>query len=210
MKYRYWILGGFGMIVLIVVVLAVLILASGKFAGITAFARSGGTGGTGGGNNNIPNQTTRPAGATQDHSLTVFPTPTRLLTTNGIPGGPYLVKQTVSLGDITLQSPAGGVCTNDLFRVPATTPKVSFLLVFDPNGNYPGINGNTVGYTYNVPGAGETHTAQGSYTLAPNPDGTVTVTFDVKDHVTFNGFDGIMPIHYQFDLVPMGSNATCN
>ena len=103
-----------------------------------------------------------------------------------------------------------GVCLDSIWRVPANTPKVSMLFVFDPHGvSSSGRAGNTFGYAYQIPSAGESHHAAGTYTLTPNPDGSLKVSITASDHVTFKGFDGNMPVHYEFDLVPMGGEATC-
>jgi len=143
-------------------------------------------------------------------TLTTTLTPTATLEATGQPVGPYSVRQTMTQGHITLHSPPEGVCVNKLWRVPASAPEVpSILFVFDPHGVYPGINGNTFGYAYNIPRAGESHQAQGSYKLTSNTDGSLKVSLTARDHVVFKGFDGMMPVQFTFDLVPMSGNATC-
>ena len=116
----------------------------------------------------------------------------------------------MTLAGEKLETPVGGICVNSIWRVPANTPKVSMLFVFDPHGvNSSGLAGNTFGYYYQIPSAGEEHHAEGNYSLTPNPDGSLKVSISAMDHVTFKGFDGNIPVHYEFDLVPMGGNATC-
>lgn len=163
----------------------------------------------GGTHNNVPSTVTPTAIPTATPTPTSPPTPTPVPTPTITPGGPYLVKQTMTRGDETLVSPAGGICTNSIWRVPVNTSTIQFLMVFDPHGVYPGINGNTFGYYYTFPSLGESHHAEGSYTLTSKPGGSVTVSISAQDHVVFNGFDGNVPLSYQFDLVPMGSG-NCN
>ena len=170
-------------------------------------AGGNGSGGAGGSNDNsIPVAPT--AIPTLEATPTLQPTPT--INPTVVPTGPYLVRQTMTLADEVLGTPDGGVCTNTLFRIPAVTQGVSILFVFDPHGLYPGIQGNTFGYRYEISDTGETHAAEGSYTLTPNPDGSLKVSISANDHVTFKGFDGVIPVSYEFDLVPMGGDATCN
>jgi hypothetical protein len=116
--------------------------------------------------------------------------------------GPYSVKQLVSLGHETI---SGVVCdVRRGFVVNATSPQVSWTFVFTPAGD--GGTG-AVAYNYNIPKAGESHAATGSYTLSgPDHDGTRHLAFTVQDHVVFKGFDGTIPNRYSFDLVP---GATC-
>lgn len=179
-------------------------------------AVSGGGGGVGGGNGSGgaggSGSEATPATPTTPPTLQPTPTeqPTPTLNPTAVPVGPYLVRQTETRADEVLGTPAGGVCTDRLWSVPANTPRVSWLFVFDPHGSYPGITGNTFGYAYSIPSAGETHDAHGSYTLTENPDGTLTVSITAVDHVTFTGFDGTMPDQYRFDLVPMGGTPPCS
>ncbi len=136
-------------------------------------------------------------------SPTAAPTPTVPPTPEASPtfvAGPYSVKLTNPEGGLVMDTPAGGVCTNHPFQIPAHNPSVSFVLMFDPNGN-------SFSYSYSLPDLGETDDAQGIYTLTPHGDGSLTVSVTAQDHVTFTGFDGNMPANYAFDLVPLGSGS---
>jgi hypothetical protein len=118
-----------------------------------------------------------------------------------LPVGPFTVKQTESLGGETL---SGAVCDlTKQFAVQAVAPAVSWTFLFSPGSATQG----TVTYAYSIPSAGETHNASGNYTVGlPAPDGTLVLSMTVRDHVTFNGFDGVIPLNYKFSLVPA---ATC-
>jgi hypothetical protein len=111
-------------------------------------------------------------------------------------GGPYAVKQILSLGGETI---SGDVCSVvKPFNVNVTSSKVTFEFIF-VGTKY----GNAWSYEYNIPRAGETHAAAGTYTLNPaGSDGTLLLTMTGKDHVTFKGFDGTFPVNYKFNLVP--------
>jgi hypothetical protein len=113
-----------------------------------------------------------------------------------LPAGPFIVKQIETLGG---ESISGGVCRlGDAFVVNFVTPKVAFSAQFTPGAS--ALTGN-VSYAYSIPGAGESHNAQGSYTGQPDrADGAVHITMIVSDHVVFKGFDGNIPNRYKFDL----------
>jgi hypothetical protein len=116
--------------------------------------------------------------------------------------GPYDVKQLESLGHETI---SGMVCSvANPFFVTVTTPRNVFMFDFIPNDASHG----RITYAYNLPSAGESHSAAGTYQLSkPEHDGTLHLTMRVSDHVVFKGFDGNIPNSYKFDLVP--SSATC-
>src|SRR5439155_160620 len=79
------------------------------------------------------------------------------------------------------------------------TPTGTSGFVFIPQDAVHGV----VTYAYSIPSAGETHDAKGTYTISPpRPDGTLTLSLSVSDHVVFRGFDGHIPLNYRFDLVP--------
>jgi hypothetical protein len=133
------------------------------------------------------------------------PTPTPTATATSLPplAGPYLVKQIETLGGEVI---SGVVCNlTQPFLVNSVTPRVSFVFVFVPLDAQHG----KVTYKYSIPSAGESHDAAGSYTTSPqSTDGTLLVSLTVSDHVVFKGFDGNIPNHYKFDLVP-STTATC-
>ena len=116
--------------------------------------------------------------------------------------GPYIVKQTESLGGETI---SGQVCNvNDPFTVNNVSPKITFNMDFAPES----ADHGTLAYAYSFPSLGESHDATGTYTLRQaDADGTLLLSMSVSDHVVFNGFDGIIPTHYQFDLVPSMSTS---
>ena len=118
-----------------------------------------------------------------------------------------MVKQTETLGGEVI---SGIVCRlTQPFFVNSVTPKVAFVFVFNPQDKAHGA----VTYAYSIPSAGETHDAKGAYTISPpaspGPDGTLTLSLSVSDHVVFRGFDGNIPLKYHFDLVPAES-APCS
>lgn len=122
------------------------------------------------------------------------PTPTLLA---DISAGPYVVKQIQTLGGEVI---SGTVCSlTKPFGVQSTTPKVTFTFLFVPRDVLHG----QVSYAYSVPKAGESHQANGTYTIVSlGSDGTLQLSLSVSDHVVFKGFDGNMPIRYKFNLVP--------
>jgi hypothetical protein len=163
-----------------------------------------GGGSVGGNNAASPSATataTPTATATATATATVTPTATDTPTLTPEPTtpaqGPYVVKQIMTLGHETL---SGGVCKlTDPFVVNVTTPQVAFTFNFAPQA----ADHGTLTYAYSIPSAGEAHDAKGTYTIKPaGTDGTLALTMDGSDHVTFKGFDGKFPVHYQFDLVP--------
>jgi len=118
-------------------------------------------------------------------------------------GGPYRVVQIETLGH---ESISGFVCALDRpFAVHMDTPKASFDTAFVPADNTRG----TVTYAYNIPSAGESHEAHGSYTITPARDGTFLLGFVVSDHVVFHGFDGNIPLQYKMDLAPIPDQGPC-
>ena len=115
----------------------------------------------------------------------------------------YQVKQTLHLGDETV---SGGAClppgsaSAQRFTVLMTTRSVTFHIGFTPTATAAG----NLAHQYAFPSLGETHRATGTYAIAsPAADGSRTVTLRVRDHVVFNGFDGVMPTNYTFALVPV-------
>jgi len=114
-----------------------------------------------------------------------------------LPVGPYVVKQIETLGNERI---SGSVCQlGDAFIVNFVTPRVAFSAQFTPDGSP--VAGN-VSYAYSIPGAGESHTAQGDYRGQPDAAmHVVHISMNVSDHVVFKGFDGNIPNRYKFDLV---------
>jgi hypothetical protein len=85
------------------------------------------------------------------------------------------------------------------FEVTSTTPKVAFVIRFQPNGQRRGA----VSYVYSFPSLGQSHHARGSYKLSkPEPEGTLHLALKASDHVVFDGFGGNIPMRHKFDLVP--------
>ena len=117
--------------------------------------------------------------------------------------GPYVVKQTESLGGETI---SGDVCsTLAAFNVDAATSRVKWTFKFVPTTT----DGGTWKYDYVIAGAGESHDASGNFTLGPaGSDGTLPLSMTGSDHVVFKGFDGQMPVKYAFDLAP-STNTSC-
>lgn len=115
-----------------------------------------------------------------------------------LPEGPYVVRQTSTFGSERI---SGSSCRlGDPFVVDFVTRRVAFSALFTPRG---GPMAGSVGYAYSVPGAGETHAAQGTYTGQMDVAAHVVhITMSVSDHVVFKGFDGNIPLDYGFDLVP--------
>ncbi|HYK96863.1 MAG TPA: hypothetical protein VEU77_00575 [Candidatus Acidoferrales bacterium] len=138
---------------------------------------SGGAGGGGGGT--VPAATASPP-----------PTP------EGVALGPYVVKQTHSLGGETI---SGQVCNlTRPFLVAAQTPKVAWNFAFVPADAARGA----FTYAYSITSAGETHSASGTYTITSGGEGTLVLTMTGTDAVAFTGFSGKFPIVYSFNLVP--------
>jgi hypothetical protein len=158
--------------------------SGGTGSGNSGGTGSGNSGGTGSGNS---------GSATQPPPSTPEPTPT--LPT--VAGGPYEVKQIVSLGHETI---SGQVCSlTTPFVVFAVAPAASWTFNFVPQS----ADHGTLTYAYNIPKAGESHDAKGTYTLAQaDVNGTLLLTMAVRDHVVFKGFDGAIPNKYSFKLVP--------
>ncbi len=155
-------------------------------SGSSGAGGSGGSGsGSGSGSGNIVISTPVP---------TQPPTP---LPSPDIQSVQYAVQQIESLGHETI---SGAVC--DLtkpFFVNATAPKVSWTFNFVPKA----ANNGSLTYAYNIPSAGETHDATGSYTISqPGVDGVLNLSMTGSDHVVFKGFDGNIPFRYKFNLVP--------
>ena len=114
-----------------------------------------------------------------------------------MPGGPFVVHQIETLGGEKI---SGSVCQlGEAFVVNFVTPRVAFSALFTPRGS-PVAGG--VSYQYSIPSAGESHTAQGTYTGEPDrAHRSVHISMAVSDHVVFHGFDGNIPNRYKFDLV---------
>jgi hypothetical protein len=154
---------------------------------------NGGTGsGNNGGDQSQPSSNENPPNATDTPTL---PVPN--------PGGPYAVKQVMSLGGETI---SGFVCSlTQPFIVNAATSKVAWVFNFVPQN----ANQGSVTYAYSILSAGESHNATGKYTIsAPDKDGTLHVSLNGSDQVAFNKFNGKFPFSYRFDLVPSG-NTSC-
>jgi hypothetical protein len=154
--------------------------------------------GSGGQNASTPVPTPLSTGSPTP-SLTPTPTP---FPTPAQPG-PYVVKQIRSVGGETI---SGEVCsTSQQFTVTFVTPKVTFTTLYNPQDATHG----KLAYAYSIASAGESHDATGDYTISPaGADGTLLLSEQVRDHVVFKGFDGIMPINYSFNLVP-SQNTSC-
>ena len=160
-------------------------------------ASGGGSGGDGSGGGGTP--ASPPAPTPVPTIATVPPSSepeTSLLDTPDF--GAYTVKQIETLGGESIN---GLVCDiRQPFVVNAATSKVAWVFLFTPTGD--GGTGN-VSYTYSIPSAGESHDATGNYTVTDSDQsGTRHVNLTVSDHVVFKGFDGNIPAHYKFDLVP--------
>src|SRR3974390_3066460 len=112
--------------------------------------------------------------------------------------GPYVVQRTQTLGG---ESISGSACDEARpFVVHFVTPPAEFNTGFAPS-TATGQSGQW-NYAYNIPRAGESHTAQGTYTLQTDVAAhALHLKMAGSDHVVFKGFDGNMPISYQFDLV---------
>jgi hypothetical protein len=163
-------------------------------------------GGSVGANNGASPTATATPTATSTATATATPTATDTPTDTPVPTpvlGPYVVKQTTVLGHETL---SGAVCKlTDPFIVTASAPEVTFTFNFAPQA----ADHGRLTYAYSIPRAGETHDATGTYTIQPaGTDGTLVLSMNVSDHVTFKGFDGNIPVKYQFDLVLVG-NVPC-
>lgn len=159
-------------------------------------SRAGGSGG----NSGPGNGGSSGGGTSGNGSPQVSETPTE----PALSGGPYLVKQTMSLGGETIQ---GQVCSlSKPFIVNVTTRKVAFVFNFVPADAVHGA----WSYAYNIASAGETHSASGTYTVGlPAKDGSLTLSMTGVDNVAFKGFSGPFPVRYQFSLVPSGNVPGC-
>ncbi len=160
--------------------------AGGNSGGIGA-GNGGSDGGNGSGNGN-GNGAVDPA-----NPANVTPTPSPTPDANVF----YDVKQVITLGGEAI---SGMVCSTIApFSVLSVTPKVTFTFNFVPSSNVKG----SFAYAYNLSKAGETHDANGTYSLSkPDPNGTLHLSMTGKDHVVFKGFDGNLPVRYNFDLAP--------
>lgn len=159
---------------------------------------SSGGGGAGGGGGGSGSGGGSLAGTPQVTPIeTVTPTPTDFPTPTA--GGPYVVKQTRSLGGEKI---SGQVCSlTKPFVVLSAAPKVSWAFNFVPQS----ANKGAWTYAYNIRSAGETHSASGTYSVSvPAKDGSLTLTMTGRDNVAFKGFSGPFPVNYSFDLVPSG------
>jgi len=93
----------------------------------------------------------------------------------------------------------------EAFLVAVKAPKVTFAFDFVPQTS----NHGQWRYAYSIPTAGETHDANGNYTInLAVPDGTLLLSMTGSDHVMFKGFDGKFPVNYRFNLVP-SQNTGC-
>lgn len=172
----------------------------------TATPTSAGGGNSGGEINNPPSLSSN---ATPIPTLmpTSHPTPVPTIAPTLLPTpmaqGPYVVKQIRSAGGETI---SGEVCSlTEAFNVTFNAPTVTFITRFVPQN----ASSGNLSYAYNIPKAGETHDATGTYTLSlANADGTLLLSMIVSDHVVFKGFDGIKTVNYEFNLVP-SSNISC-
>ncbi len=173
----------------------------------SATPTSAGGGNSGGEIANTPDPTSNPT-PVPTLAPTSHPThvPTTAPTSNPTPRpqGPYVVKQIRSAGGETI---SGEVCSiTDAFDVTFKAPAVTFITRFVPQNDSSG----NLSYAYSLPKAGETHDATGTYTLSlASADGTLLLSMKVSDHVVFKGFDGIMPVNYEFNLVP-SMNTSCS
>lgn len=152
-------------------------------------AGGGGSGGGGGGAG-----TGGGAGAGNIPAATPLPSP--IPTLDNLTG-PYTVEQLVTLGGEKI---SGTVCdVAQPFVVNVVAPATPFTFNFLPKSSSAG----SITYAYNLPKAGESHVASGSYTIAsPGTDGKRLLSMTVSDHVVFKGFDGNIPNRYKFNLVP--------
>lgn len=169
-------------------------------------SNSNGSGTGSGASNNNPNSNNPDLVPPPQIESTLQVTPTELA---DILAGPYTIRQTETLGKEKLGTPPGGVCVYHPWQVPVDTPDVSFVFVFGAYAAQRGSASSPFGYAYNIPKAGESHLAQGTYILSPSKDGSVKVSITESDHVVFKGFDGNIPGRYHFDLVPIGGSAAC-
>ena len=157
-----------------------VVAGAGVAGGSAGGGASGGGGAGSGGGGTIP-------------AASVSPTPSPELVTLG---GPYVVKQDMSLGGETI---GGQVCSlTRPFVVAAQTPKVAWNFAFVPADAAHGA----FTYAYNIASAGETHSASGTYTIGAGAEGTLVLTMIGVDNVAFKGFSGPFPINYHFKLVP--------
>jgi len=168
-------------------------IAGGGLGGVGGSGKGAGSGGNNGGagtggGNTISTQAPTP-------NPTPDPTPSNQ--------GPFVVKQIMSLGH---ESISGEVCSlTAAFTVFAVAPEVSWNFTFVPGGP----NQGKWTYAYSITSAGETHNANGSYTISQvNADGTLLLTMTGSDSVAFKGFSGKFPVNYSFNLVPSG-NTSC-
>ncbi len=136
-------------------------------------------------------------------NLISVPTMTPTPSSTSKPQGPFVVKQIRSQGGETI---SGEVCSiTDTFGVTFKTPSVTFITQFVPQN----ASAGNLSYAYSLPKAGETHDATGTYTLSlAGADGTLLLSMKVSDHVVSNGYDGTIPINYEFNLVP-SSHTSC-
>jgi hypothetical protein len=149
-------------------------------------AGAGGSGGSGG------------AGSASPGGPGALGNPPSQPSLNDVMHGPYVVKQTATLGH---ESISGSACDEARpFVVHFATPPAVFDTGFAPST----ANGQSGqwSYAYNIPRAGESHSAHGTYTLQADAAAhALHLKMTGSDHVTFKGFDGNFPVHYQFDLV---------
>jgi len=118
--------------------------------------------------------------------------------------GPYHIVKVMNLGGEMVD---GVVCGIDRpFVVHMQTRPATFDIKFEPDDKAHGM----WTYTYDIPRAGESHKANGEYTMSPPAaDGSRSLTIDGKDFVTFKGFAGPMPMHYVFGLMQIAGDSGC-
>lgn len=153
-----------------------------------------------------PTRTLTPT-ATSTSTPTETPTPTLTSTATPTPtprsGGPFVVKQTQTLGGEKI---SGFVCNlTQPFQVTVAAPEVTFLFNYFPVA----ADHGRWNYAYSLPRAGESHDAKGNYTIRQGSEnGVLVLAMTGSDHVVFHGFDGNIPTRYQFNLVP-AANLPC-
>jgi hypothetical protein len=163
----------------------------GQSVGGGSGGSSGGSGSGSGGGSGSGSGSSGGSGSVSSTATATEPLPSPF-------GGPYVVKQIETLGGEVL---SGFACkVTQPFFVTAAAPKVTFVFYFAPLD----VQHGHVSYRYSIPSAGESHDAAGTYTLSPlGTDGTLQLSLAVSDHVVFKGFDGNIPNHYKFNLVPV-------
>ncbi len=186
------------------VLFVVMLITSASCASAPALPDRG-TGGTAGGTaTGTPTATlTSTPSATPSPIRTSTPTwtPTETETATPVPqtGGPYVVEQTETLGGEKISGVACDLANP--FDVTSAAPAITFVFRFFPAASDHG----QVTYAYSIPSAGESHNATGSYSIQPiKGSNKLHLSLKVSDHVVFHGFDGNIPLRYEFNLAPIG------